>query len=59
MRKRTLIFDVLVLVVWLVILLFELVFIQDILFTTIAVIGAFVFAALLGRDARRARSAAR
>ena len=57
MSKRALIFDVLVLVVWIVILFCELVFIHDTIFTIIAVVGVFVFAALLGRDVRRARSA--
>jgi hypothetical protein len=57
MSKRGLVFDVLVLVVWIVILFCELVFIHDTIFTIIAVVGVFVFAAFLGRDVRRARSA--
>jgi FtsH-binding integral membrane protein len=57
MSRRALIFDVLGLGVWIVLLFLELVFIQDMFFAVISVIGVFVFAALLGRDARRARGA--
>jgi len=57
MGRRALIFDVLGLGVWILILFLELVFIQDMIITVISIIGVFVFAALLGRDARRARGA--
>jgi len=53
--SKVLVFDVLLLAFWMAILLIEFLFIQDILFTIIALIGVFVFSALLGRDIRRQR----
>jgi len=52
---KALVFDVLLLAFWIAILLIELLVTQDILFTIAALIGVFVFSALLGRDIRRQR----
>lgn len=52
-RKLTLVVDAFLLVFWLAVLLFELLFTQDIIWTIIAFVCVFLFAALLGRDVRR------
>jgi len=51
--SKVLFFDAFLLVFWLVILLIELLFIQDIIWTIVVLIGVFIFAALLGRDVRK------
>lgn len=53
--SKALVFDALLLAFWMAIFLIEFLFIQDILFTIAALIGVFVFSALLGRDIRRQR----
>ena len=50
---KALVFDVLLLAFWIAILLIEFLVIQDIIFAIIALIGVFVFSALLGKDIRR------
>jgi len=50
---KVLVFDAFLLAFWLVILLIELVFIQDIIWAIVAFIGVFIFSALLGRDIRK------
>jgi len=52
-RKLTLVIDTFLLLFWLAILLYELLFTQDIIWTIIAFVCVFFFAALLGRDVRR------
>jgi len=54
-RKSTkvLVIDAFLLAFWLIILLIELLFIQDIIWTIIVLIGVFIFSALLGRDMRK------
>jgi len=54
---KGLIFDVLLLGFWMVILLIELLFTNDIIWIMVAFVCVFVFSALLGRDVRRARRA--
>jgi len=51
--SKALVVDALLLAFWMAIFLIELLFIQDILFTIAALIGVFVFSALLGKDIRR------
>jgi len=62
MSKRKLaigvILDVVLLGFWMVILLIELLFTNDIILIIVAFVCVFVFSALLGRDVRRARRAA-
>jgi len=53
--SRVLVVDVILVAFWMVILLIELFFIQDTLFTIVALAGVFIFSALLGRDIRRQR----
>jgi uncharacterized membrane protein len=52
---KALVFDFILLVFWTAIFLIEFLVIQDMLFAVIALIGVFVFSALLGRDIRRRR----
>jgi len=52
-RKLTLVVDAFLLVFWLTVLLFELLFTQDIIWIIVALVCVFLFSALLGRDVRR------
>lgn len=50
---RGLVVDAFLLIFWLAVFFVELLFIQDLIWTVIALICVFLFSALLGRDIRR------
>jgi len=52
---KVIVVDAILVAFWIVILLLELLVTQDIIFAVAALIGVFVFSALLGRDIRRQR----
>jgi len=53
--NKVIIFDVFLVAFWLMILFIEIFFIQDIIITIAAIVGVFIFSAVLGRDIRRQR----
>ncbi len=54
--NKLVIFDVILVVFWAAVLMFELFYTQDLLLIVVAFACVFFFSALLGRDIRRQRT---
>jgi hypothetical protein len=54
--SRIVVIDVFIVIFWAAVLLFELLFTQELIWIVVAFVCVFLFSALLGRDIRRQRA---
>jgi hypothetical protein len=53
--SRIVVVDVILVIFWTAVLIFELLYTQDLIWTIVAFVCVFVFSVLLGRDIRKQR----